>query len=71
MKDTPMQIKPHLIIKSTNLHEIGSGLCGMLNFNTLNTKPDEMPKFSDENNSCANKHNNLKRPSTRCIKYTF
>ena len=71
MKDTPMQIKPHLIIKSTKSCEIGTGLDGMLNFNTLNTKPHVTPKFSDGNNSSTNKHNNLKRPSTRCIKHTF
>ena len=71
MKDTPMQIKPHLIIKSTKSCEIGTGLGGMLNFNTLNAKPYVIPKFSDGNNSSTNKCDNLKRSSARCIKHTF
>ena len=71
MKDAPMPIKPHLIIKSTKTCEIGSGVGEMLNFNDLNTKPYVTHKFSDENDSSTNKHNNLKRPSTRHIKHTF
>ena len=64
MQTNTMQIKAHLIIKTTKSLRKGSGLGGMLIFNPLNAKPDVMPKFPDKNNSSSSNYNAQKRPST-------